>query len=57
MFFKFLLENVSERFDNYWFHEIEYPWSVNINKEKHAFNLKMLELPKRDYYDYGKSIS
>ena len=32
MFFKFLLEKVSRRFENDYIHEIEYSWSVNIVK-------------------------
>ena len=32
MFFKFLLEKVSRRFENDYIHEIEYSWSVNIDK-------------------------
>ena len=32
MFFQFLLENVSRRFENDFIHEIEYSWSVNIDK-------------------------
>ena len=32
MFFKFLLEKVSRRFGNDYIHEIEYSWSVNIDK-------------------------
>ena len=31
MFFKFLLEKVSRRFENDYIHEIEYSWSVNID--------------------------
>ena len=33
MFFQFLLENVSRRFENDFIHEIEYSWSVNIDKK------------------------
>ena len=32
MFFQFLLENVSRRFENDFIHEIEYSWAVNIDK-------------------------
>ena len=32
MFFKFLLEKVSRRFENDFIHETEYFWSVNIDK-------------------------
>ena len=32
MIFQFLLENVSRRFENDFIHEIEYSWSVNIDK-------------------------
>ena len=32
MFLKFLLEKVSRRFENDYIHEIEYSWSVNIDK-------------------------
>ena len=32
MFFKFLLEKFSQLFENDYIHEIEYSWSVNIDK-------------------------
>ena len=39
MFFQFLLEKVSRRFDNDLIHEIEYSWSVNIDKTAYSSSL------------------
>ena len=54
MFFKFLLEKVSRRFENDYIHEIEYSWSVNIVKTGPILAVYCVQLSHAIMYLFSK---
>ena len=54
MFFKFLLEKVSRRFENDYIHETEYSWSVNIVKTGPILAVYCVQLSHAIMYLFSK---